>query len=40
LKQEQVSQLTDKFHLPNLSDINDEVANGNNRPPLGDPKPL
>jgi hypothetical protein len=40
LKQEQVSQLTDKFHLPNLSDIDDEVANGNNRPPPGDPKPL
>jgi hypothetical protein len=34
LKQEQVSQLTDKFNLPNLSDIDDEVANGNNRPPL------
>ena len=38
IKQEQVSQLTDKFHLPNLSDIDDEVANGNNRPPLGGSK--
>ena len=40
IKQEQVSQLTDKFHLPNLSDIDDDVANGTHCPPPGDPKPL
>jgi len=40
LKQKQVSQSTDKFHLPNLSDIDDGVANGTHRPPPGDPKPL
>ena len=40
IKQEQVSQLTDKFHLPNLSDIDDDVANGTHRPTPGDPKPL
>ena len=40
LKQEQVSQLSDKFHLPNLSDIDDDVANGTHRPPPGNPKPL
>ena len=40
IKQEQVSQLTDKFHLPNLSDIDDDVASGTHRPTPGDPKPL
>lgn len=40
LRQDQVAQLPMKFHLPNLSDIDDNVANGTYRPIPGEPKPL
>jgi len=40
LKQEQVGDLGMNFHLPNLSDIDDDIANGLHQTADGDPKPL
>lgn len=40
LKQEQVGDLGMNFHLPKLSDIDDDIANGLHHTPDGDPKPL
>lgn len=40
LKADQISDLGMYFHLPNLSDIDDNVANGLHYTKPGDPKPL
>lgn len=40
LKQEQVGDLGLNFHLPNLSDIDDDIANGLHQTAPNDPKPL
>jgi len=40
LRQDQVADLTRKFHMPNLSEIDDDVANGFHRTPPGKAKPL
>ncbi len=40
LRQEQVADLTRKFHMPNLSTIDDSVANGTFRTREGELKPL
>lgn len=40
LKQDQVGDLGLNFHLPNLSDIDDDIANGLHYTPPGEPKPL
>ncbi|NQW00904.1 MAG: AMP nucleosidase [Rhodospirillales bacterium] len=40
LSQQQIRDLTLNFHLPNLSDIDDNVANGLHYTHPGDPKPL
>ncbi len=40
LRQDQVADLTQKFHMPNLSEIDDDVANGIHKTSPGDAKPL
>jgi len=40
LRQDQVADLTQKFHMPNLSEIDDDVANGFHKTPPGETKPL
>jgi len=40
LRQEQVADLTKKFHMPRLSEIDDDVANGTYQAQPGTPKPL
>ncbi len=40
LQQDQVRDLGVNFHLPNLSDIDDDIANGLHQTKPGDPKPL